>query len=161
MFLYLLITLSEISLSINMQIFIHMLKKKNKKKLGYFHWCDTVFYCMWYGAVRCILKSNSRRSVWRRWHWKNNGPRTVPWGTPMMRTPFQWELLVRLSLQGNSLSMQGCFHITCMHTYTHARARPLLYSSSDPIWSGHVTNRKCQNMLSWLDFSFILKHYGH
>ena len=33
--------------------------------------------------------------------------------------------------------------------------------SSDPVWPGHVTNGKCQNMLSWLDFSTILKHYGH
>ena len=33
--------------------------------------------------------------------------------------------------------------------------------NSDLIIPGLVTNGNCQNMLSWLDFSAILKHYGH
>ena len=35
------------------------------------------------------------------------------------------------------------------------------YIYSDLIIPGLVTNGNCQNMLSWLDFSAILKHHGH
>ena len=64
-------------------------------------------------------------------------------------------------------TLQGQYHTyakQCVIALENCNKDPhdmKLIVTLDPIWPGHVTNGKCQNTLSWLDFSTILKHYGH